>query len=94
MANPNIERRHAAARDCIREALVGLGPALGPRTDACRAYLELALAALGEPGPPAPAGRSPGAASVPRSARQSKPRRRLSPGETVPFPEGWDRRGV
>ncbi len=94
MPNPNTELRHAAARDCIRGALRVLWPAQGSRANACRAHLEKALAALGEAGPTGPTVPPLGPALTPTPAKKPKPRgrRRISPEDTVPFPEGWDRR--
>src|SRR5687768_8970958 len=92
--NPNTELRHAAARDCVRRALRVLWPTLGAREAACRAHLEKALAALGDAGPPVPPVPPLGPALTPTPAKKLKQRgrRHISTEDTVPFPEGWDRR--
>src|SRR4051794_19568039 len=93
MPNRNTGLRHAAVRDCIRGALERLGPAVGARTGACRADLEMGPPAPGGPGPPAPPVKPPGTATKPRPSKTSNPRRRFSPDDAIPFPEGWERRG-
>lgn len=93
MPNPHPELRHDAARECIRGALRVLWPAQGPRATVCRTLLEKALAVLEEAGPTHPPETPTGPATPPTPVKGSKPRRRrISPADTVPFPEGWDRR--